>query len=124
MLQNKGIERGEITTSDSHTVARKFTQRGYSPIGDKIKLEYILPKLDELISEANNTTEEVEFYYHDSEVDNVRIWGDPKYFELIMNVLQECLRVSQRLLTYSLIFPTFFSLILFLFYYSLPIAPF
>ena len=31
MLQNRGIERGEITTSDSHTVARQLTSRGYSP---------------------------------------------------------------------------------------------
>ncbi|MHA1320113.1 MAG: DUF2070 family protein, partial [Promethearchaeota archaeon] len=28
MLQNRGIERGEITTSDSHTVARQFSARG------------------------------------------------------------------------------------------------
>ena len=63
MLQNRGIERGEITTSDSHTVARQFSARGYSPIGDKIKIDDILKKLDILIQEAENNLEPVEFYY-------------------------------------------------------------
>jgi predicted neutral ceramidase superfamily lipid hydrolase len=122
LLQNRGIERGEITTSDTHAVARKFTRRGYSPIGDKIKLEKILDVLEELIQEAESNLEEVEFFYYDSVLDNIRIWGDPKYFETIMNTLQECLRVSQRLLTLSLILPTFFSLILLLFYYNIQIT--
>ncbi|MFX0174676.1 MAG: DUF2070 family protein [Candidatus Hodarchaeota archaeon] len=122
LLQNRGIERGEITTSDSHTVARQFTRRGYSPIGDKIKLEKILKKLEKLIKEAENHYEEVEFYYYDSTLDKIRIWGDPKYFDTIMNTIQECLKVSQRLLTLSLILPTFFSLILLLFYYNIQIT--
>lgn len=122
LLQNRGIERGELTTSDSHTVARQFTRRGYSPIGDKIKLEKILKKLETLIKEAEKNYEEVEFYYSDTILDKVRIWGDPKYFDTIMNTIQECLKTSQRLLTLSLILPTFFSLILLFFYYNIQIT--
>jgi len=119
MLQNRGIERGEITTSDSHTVARQFSQRGYSPIGDKITLEIILEKLDTLIVEAENNLEEVEFYYYDSIVEKVKIWGDPKYFEVIMNTLFKCIKVSQGLFTYSLIVPALFSIILLIFFYNI-----
>jgi len=119
MLQNRGIERGEITTSDSHTVARLFSPRGYSPIGDKITLEKILEKLDTLLVEAENDLEEVEFYYHDSIVERVKIWGDPKYFEVIMNTLFKCIKVSQGLFTYGLIVPALFSVILLIFFYNI-----
>ncbi|MHA2034977.1 MAG: DUF2070 family protein [Promethearchaeota archaeon] len=119
MLQNRGIEKGEITTSDSHTVARQFSARGYSPIGDKIKIDEILKKLDILIQEAENNLEPVEFFYKSSKEDNVKIWGDPRYFNTIIDTLKECIKVSQKLLTFSLIIPTFFSLILLLFLYNI-----
>ena len=119
MLQNRGIERGEVTTSDSHTVARQFSQRGYSPIGDKITLEKILQKVDALIIEAENNSEEVEFCYYDSIIENVKIWGDRKYFEVIMNTLFKCIKVSQGLFTYSLIIPALFSIILLIFFYNI-----
>ncbi|MFX1259970.1 MAG: DUF2070 family protein, partial [Promethearchaeota archaeon] len=121
-LQNRGIERGEITTSDSHTVARKLTSRGYSPIGEKIKLKFIIEKLNTLLYKAEKDLEPVEFHYNDSIVDEVKIWGNPRYFDTIVETLQACLRVSQRLLTLSLIVPTFFSLILLLFYYNIQIT--
>ena len=124
MLQNRGIERGEVTTSDSHIVARKFTRRGYSPIGEKIKLDNILVKLDKLITEAEKNMEEVEFYYHDSIEENVKIWGDPKYFDVIMRTLQECIRISQRLLTLSLIAPTLISLILLILFFDVDLPYF
>ncbi|MHA1461002.1 MAG: DUF2070 family protein [Promethearchaeota archaeon] len=119
MLQNRGIERGEITTSDSHTVARQFSPRGYSPIGDKITLEKILEKLDTLLVEAENNLEDVEFHYSDSIVERVKIWGDPKYFEVILNTLFKCIKVSQGLFTYSLIVPALFSVILLIFFYNI-----
>ena len=124
MLQNRGIEFGEVTTSDSHIVARKFTRRGYSPIGEKIKLDNILVKLDKLIMEAESNMEEVEFYYYDSIEENVKIWGDPKYFDVIMRTLQECIRISQRLLTLSLIAPTLISLILLIFFFHVDLPDF
>lgn len=117
-LQNRGIERGEVTTNDSHIVARKFTQRGYSPIGEKIKLDYILNKLDILLVKAEKNLDEVEFNYVDSVVKDVKIWGDPKYFNVIMKTLQECIRISRRLLTLSLIAPTLISLIILIFFYN------
>jgi predicted neutral ceramidase superfamily lipid hydrolase len=119
MLQNRGIERGEITTSDSHTVARQFSARGYSPIGEKIKINDILEKLDLLIQEAEDNLEPVEFYYKASMEDNIKIWGNPQYFNAIIGTLKECIKVSQKLLTLSLIVPTFFSLILLLFLYNI-----
>jgi predicted neutral ceramidase superfamily lipid hydrolase len=119
MLQNRGIERGEMTTSDSHSVARQFTPRGYSPIGEKITLEVILEKLENLIPKVQNKLEDIEFLYYQSEVKNIKIWGDPRYFDVIMNTLLKTIKVSQGLLTYSLIAPTFFSIILLLFYYNI-----
>jgi putative membrane protein len=118
-LQNRGIEWGEITTSDSHTVARQFSPRGYSPIGEKITLELILEKIDTLLGEAESNLEDVEFSYYDSTVEKVKIWGDPKYFEVIMNTLFKCIKVSQGLFTYSLIIPAVFSIILLLFFYNI-----
>ncbi|MFX1574901.1 MAG: DUF2070 family protein [Promethearchaeota archaeon] len=118
MLQNRGIERGEITTSDSHTVARQFSNRGYSPLGDKIKIDFILDKISHLIDKAENDLEPVEFYYKESQED-VKIWGDPSYFNAILDTLKECIKVSQSLLTISLIAPTFFSLILLIFFYTI-----
>ncbi len=117
-LQNRGIERAEITTSDSHTVARQFSNRGYSPIGDKINTNYILEKLEVLIEKAEANLEPVEFLYKDS-FENVKIWGDPLYFNAIINTLKECIRVSQSLLTISLIAPTLLSLIFLIFLYVL-----
>ncbi len=117
-LQNRGIERGEITTSDSHTVARQFSNRGYSPIGDKIKTDYILAKLEKLIEEAEEDLEPVEFFYKDSS-ERVKIWGNPLYFNAIIDTLAACIKVSQSLLTISLIAPTFLSLILLIFLYTL-----
>jgi predicted neutral ceramidase superfamily lipid hydrolase len=117
-LQNRGIERGEITTSDSHTVARQFSNRGYSPIGDKIKTDYILGKLEILIEEAEEDLEPVEFFYTDSS-ERVKIWGNPLYFNAIIDTLAACIKVSQSLLTISLIAPTFLSLILLIFLYTL-----
>ena len=123
MLQNRGIEWGEITTSDSHTVARQFSARGYSPLGDKITLEKILEKIDNLITKAESNLEDVEFYYHDSVVENVKIWNDTRYFEVIMNTLFKCIKVSQGLFTYSLIIPALFSIILLLFFYNIQFNP-
>ncbi len=117
-LQNRGIERGEITTSDSHTVARQFSNRGYSPIGDKIQTGFILKKLETLIEEAEEDLEPVEFLYKDSS-ERVKIWGNPLYFNAIIDTLKACIKVSQSLLTISLIAPTFLSLILLIFLYTL-----
>jgi predicted neutral ceramidase superfamily lipid hydrolase len=110
-----------MTTSDSHTVARQFSSRGYSPIGDKIKIDYILDKLDNLLKKAEADLEPVEFHYKSTIEKDIRIWGELKYFDAIMKTLEECISVSERLLTLSLIVPTFFSLILLLFYYNIQI---
>ncbi|MFX0003656.1 MAG: DUF2070 family protein [Candidatus Hodarchaeota archaeon] len=117
-LQNRGIERGEITTSDSHSVARQFSNRGYSPIGDKIKVDFIIEKIEMLIQQAENDLEPVEFLYKDS-IEKVKIWGNPQYFNTIINTLRACIKVSQSLLTISLIAPTFLSLIVLIFLYTL-----
>ncbi|MFX0040129.1 MAG: DUF2070 family protein [Promethearchaeota archaeon] len=117
-LQNRGIERGEITTSDSHSVARQFSNRGYSPIGDKVKVNFILEKLEMLIQQAEKDLKPVEFLYKDS-IERVKIWGNPQYFNTIIDTLRACIKVSQSLLTISLIAPTFLSLIVLIFLYTL-----
>jgi predicted neutral ceramidase superfamily lipid hydrolase len=117
-LQNRGVERGEITTSDSHTVARQLSNRGYSPIGDKIKTDFILDKIKKLIEKAEDNLEPAEFFYKDSS-ERVKIWGNPLYFNTIIDTLKACIKVSQSLLTISLIAPTFLSLILLIFLYNL-----
>ncbi|MFX1420190.1 MAG: DUF2070 family protein, partial [Promethearchaeota archaeon] len=117
-LRNRGIEKGEITTSDSHTVARQFSNRGYSPIGDKIKTNFILEKLETMIEKAERDLEPVEFLYKES-FERVKIWGNPLYFNAIIETLKACIKVSQSLLTISLIGPTFLSLILLIFLYTL-----
>ncbi|MCJ7648250.1 MAG: hypothetical protein MUP85_06530, partial [Candidatus Lokiarchaeota archaeon] len=61
---------------------------------------------------------------HDSIEENVKIWGDPKYFDVIMKTLQECIRISQRLLTLSLIAPTLISLVLLIFFFTVDLPYF
>ena len=63
--------------------------------------------------------ESVEFYYSDSIERKIKIWGNPRYFNAIIDTLKEGIRVSQSLLTFSLIIPTFFSLILLFFLYNI-----
>ena len=88
-------------------------------MGDRITLEKILDKIDNLIIKAESNLEDVEFYYHDSTVENVKIWNNPRYFEVIMNTLFKCIKVSRGLFTYSLIIPALFSIILLLFFYNI-----
>ncbi|MFX1380324.1 MAG: DUF2070 family protein, partial [Promethearchaeota archaeon] len=95
-LQSRGIERGEVTTSDSHSVARQFSNRGYSPIGDKIKTAFILKKLEVMIEKAQEDLEPVEFFYKDSS-ERAKIWGNPLYFNTIIDTLNACIKVSQSL---------------------------
>ena len=70
----------------------------------------------EWTEEAENDLVPVEFYYNDSIEHKIKIWGDSNYFNAIMDTLKECIKVSQNLLTFSLIVPTFFSLVLLLFF--------
>ena len=71
-----------------------------------------------MIEEAENNLEPVEFLYKDA-IEKVRIWGNPLYFNTIIDTLRACIKVSQSLLTISLIGPTFLSLILLIFLYTL-----
>ncbi len=121
-LQNKGIDKGEITTSDSHSVARIFTARGYKAIGERIKVNYILQKLNALINEAEKDLEPVQFKFKSSTVEAVKIWGDMSYFSVVMETLQRCINVSKLLVTIGLLVPTFFSLLLLFFYYNIDVS--
>ncbi|MBD3198217.1 MAG: DUF2070 family protein [Candidatus Lokiarchaeota archaeon] len=118
-LSKKGIKDAELTTSDSHSVAVQFTKRGYSPLGERIKIDIILKKLEKLLHTAEKNLLLSEFLYDSSTLKDIKIWGDHKYFNVIMNTLKEAVRVSQKLLSLSLIVPTIFSLILLLFYYNI-----
>ena len=85
----------------------------YTKVTNRLNKKNKIPKnYDLTYSQAENNLEEVEFYYHDSIVERVKIWGNPRYFEVIMNTLFKCIKVSQGLFTYGLIIPALFSIIL------------
>jgi predicted neutral ceramidase superfamily lipid hydrolase len=121
--QNKGIDRIELTTSDTHNVVRVISARGYHPLGDKVKLDYLIPTIDKLIDEAEKNAEPVDIAEYESETPNFPFWPNVEYFNLITETIQKCLVVSKFLLTIGLVIPALFSLlsIVFLFGNGSPI---
>ena len=121
--QDKGMDRIELTTSDTHNVVRVISARGYHPLGDRIKLNYLIPAIDKLIEEAEKNAEPVEIAEYESETSNYPFWPNVEYFDLILETIQRCLVVSKILLTIGLVVPALFSLlsIVFLFGNTSPI---
>ena len=124
ILYNPGRLRGttvwvEITNQPSGVSFSKtqYVQLDFREL-KTLTFNFILDKLSALIDKAEKNLEPVEFYYKDSQED-VKIWGDPSYFNAILDTLKECIKVSQSLLSISLIAPTFFSLILLIFLYTI-----
>ncbi len=109
--QNKGIDRIELTTSDTHNVVRVISARGYHPLGDKVDLNYLIPTIDKLIDEAEQNAEPVEIAEYESETPNFPFWPNVEYFDLIIETIQKCLVVSKILLTIGLVVPALFSLL-------------
>jgi predicted neutral ceramidase superfamily lipid hydrolase len=125
LSQKKGIDCIELTTSDTHNVVRVISSRGYHPLGEKVKLNYLIPEIDKLIDEAERNAEPVEIAEFESETPNYYFWPNIEYFDLIILTIQRCLTVSKFLLTIGLAFPMVFAFLLITFLYGnvLPISP-
>jgi predicted neutral ceramidase superfamily lipid hydrolase len=122
LTENKGIDRVEVTTSDSHTVARILSAQGYYPVGQKISINTLLVKINSLIDAAIEDLEPVEVAIKESITSGFRKWGDLGYFDAVIETIEKCLSKSKSLLTAGLIIPTFFSILIALFYFNIPIV--
>ena len=118
--ENKGIDRVEVTTSDSHTVARILSSQGYYPIGAKIPISTILKKVDLLLDTAKSNLEPVEVAIHKSITPGFTKWGDLSYFDVVIETIEQALHKSKQLLTISLLIPFFISILLATFYFNIP----
>ncbi len=121
--ENKGIDRIEITTSDSHTTARVLSAQGYYPIGKKIPIHVILNKLNILIDTAMNNIEKVEIATMQTKTPGFRKWGDLSYFEVVLATIEKCMHTSMNLLTISVLIPMLFSILIATLYYNIPLIP-
>jgi len=125
LLESKGFDRIEVTTSDTHVVARVLSRRGYNPIGVKISINSILGKIDRLVDEAVKNLEPVEYASLTTTVPQLRLWGNQEYFDnIIIPTIQKCLSVSARMLTVGIMVPMFFSFLLLSVFYGINVNPF
>ncbi|MHA1820216.1 MAG: DUF2070 family protein [Promethearchaeota archaeon] len=123
LVENKGIDRAELTTSDSHTVARVLSAQGYYPLGGKVPIDVILNRLNSLIDSALKNLEPVQVGVYKSINGGFRKWGDLDYFNVILETIEKCVSKSKQLLTFGLFLPMFLSILLATFYFNVPINP-
>ncbi|HMF33078.1 MAG TPA: DUF2070 family protein [Candidatus Lokiarchaeia archaeon] len=125
LLESKGFDRIEVTTSDTHVVARVLSGRGYNPIGTKIPINVILAKIDHMVEAAVENLEPVEWASFTSTIPQLKIWGSQEYFDnIIIPTIQRCLTVSKFMLTVGLILPLFFSFLLLAVFFGINPNPF
>ncbi len=125
LLETKGFDRIEVTTSDTHVVARVLSPRGYNPIGVKISINSLLGKIDHLVDEAMKNLEPVEFATLTTTVPQLRVWGNQEYFEdIVIPTIQKCVSVSTLMLSAGIIIPMFFSFLLLSVFYGINPNPF
>jgi predicted neutral ceramidase superfamily lipid hydrolase len=115
--ENLGLDRTEISTSDTHAVVRILSSQGYYPLGTKVSAEFIVEKVKELIIKARKSFTPVEIANKISITPGFRFWGNISFFELILETIERCLTVSKVLLTIGLFIPTLITLVLTLFFY-------
>lgn len=115
LSENLGLNRIELSTSDTHAVVRILSSQGYFPLGTKIHAEVLVEKVRQLITKARQNYTKIEIATFLSSNPNYRFWKDISYFEVIMGTIERCLVVSKILLTIGLIIPTFITVILSLF---------
>lgn len=122
LLENKGIDKVEVCTSDTHVVARVFSSQGYNPVGRKIPIEDLLVRVDRLTDVAMRDLEPVEVATHRACIPGLRVWGDLKYFEeAVIPTLDRCVQVSKLLLTVGLVLPFFLSALFLAAFYEINI---
>ncbi|GAB4330917.1 MAG: hypothetical protein Kow0069_38530 [Promethearchaeota archaeon] len=122
LLEDKGFDRMELTTSDTHVVARVVNAQGYNPLGRRIPVGALLEKVDALADEALSNLEPVDVAWRESVVPRLRIWGDPSYFDnVVMPTLNRCVSTSKLLLTIGLVPPLFLSALFLAAFYEINI---
>ncbi len=114
--ENEGLDRVELSTSDTHAVVRILSAQGYHPLGSRVVEKEIIKRLKPLIKEARKNASAVQIGTMDSKAEGYRFWKNLGYFSLIIETIQRALSVSKFLLTVGLIFPGFITLILSLFW--------
>ncbi len=125
LLETKGFDRIEVTTSDTHVVARVLSPRGYNPIGVKISINVLLAKIDHLVDEAMKNVEPVEFATLTTTVPQLRVWGNQRYFEeIVIPTIQKCVSVSTIMLSAGVIIPMFLSFLFMSVFYGINPNPF
>ncbi len=125
LLESKGFDRVEVTTSDTHVVARVLSSRGYNPIGVKISINTLLAKIDHLVDEAMKNLEPVEFATLTTTVPQLRLWGNQQYFDdIVIPTIQKCLSVSTLMLTAGIFIPMLLSFLLLCVFYGINPNPF
>lgn len=115
--ENMGLDRVELSTSDTHTVVRIISSQGYYPLGTKIPEIFLVEKIRNLILKARTNYSCVDVAIHQSITPGFRFWKDISYFDIIMETIERCLVVSKLLLTVGLLLPILITLIITLFYF-------
>ncbi|MHA1733158.1 MAG: DUF2070 family protein [Promethearchaeota archaeon] len=122
LFEDKGVDKVELCTSDTHIVARVFSAQGYNPLGRKIPIDDLLRKAGALLDRAREDLEEVEVAHHSSVIRGVKVWGDPRYFDaVVMPTVDKCVRVSKTLLTLGLVIPFLLSAVFLAAFYEIDI---
>ena len=115
--ENAGLDRIELSTSDTHAVVRILSSQGYYPLGTRISSNNLVDRVKKLIKTARADLTEVEVAQHTSTTPGYRFWKDIAHFDVIIETIERSLSVSKYLLTIGLVFPALFTLIIMLFYY-------
>jgi predicted neutral ceramidase superfamily lipid hydrolase len=121
--QNKGIDRVELTTSDTHAVVRIISSQGYYPLGTKLGVGFLVERVGKLLDQALSDLTEVDIGTHTSIKPGYQFWKDISSFEVIVETIERCLTMSKILLTVGLVVPMMATLLFMLFYWreGLPI---
>ncbi len=114
--ENQGVERVELSTSDTHAVVRILSAQGYYPLGTKVSEKDLVKRITPLIKKAKKNLSQVKVATFHSKTPGYRFWKDLSYFELIIETIERAVSVSKFLLTIGLIFPGIITLLLTLFW--------
>jgi putative membrane protein len=82
-LEELGVERGEVLTTDTHEVnAIVMTARGYHPLGEAIPHERLISYAKAAVAEALNNMQRVSAAWRAGSIPNVRVIGEKQIEEL------------------------------------------
>jgi predicted neutral ceramidase superfamily lipid hydrolase len=115
--ENQGLDRVELSTSDTHAVVRILSSQGYFPIGSKIGIGFLENKIRLLIEQARKNALKVDAAIFRTETPGYRFWKNISFFDIIVETIERSVTVSKILLTVGLVIPALMSLIMMLFFY-------